>query len=127
MKNTTNKRIAIVSDEQMRTELIEWSYFNREVLREQNIIANQATADLLKGTLDVPVTALPAAMDGHRELTQMIETKAIDIMIYFGNPTRTPSSPGGISDLLLLAFDHNIITACNVTTAELIIRTLPKG
>lgn len=128
MKKTQNsRRIAIVADDEMRTNLIEWSYFNKEVLRKQNLIASEPAAGLLEGTLDVPVMALPAAINGHRELTRLIETRSVDIVIYFGNPARTAAPQAGINELLLLAFDHNILTACNVSTAELIVRSLPAA
>ena len=119
------KKIAIVVDDNKRTDLIEWSYFNKDILCQHEIIANEITADLLKGTLNIPITTLlTGTADGHRELANLLERKAIEILIFFGNPAKADIHQTGISDLLVLAGDQNILTACNRITADLIIGSL---
>lgn len=123
--NNSKKRIAIIVDDNKRTSLIEWSYFNKDILCHYEIIANEITADLLKGTLNMPITVLSSGtVDGYRELSNLLDKKSIDILIFFGNPARVDIHQTGINDLLVLASDQNIVTACNMATADLIISSL---
>ena len=122
------QRIAIVIDENKRTNLIEWSYFNREVLRQHEIIANEITSGLLQGTLDKPITPLLSQTgDGYREFSQMIERQEIDILIFFGDPSKPDTHHTAIGDLLIMAFNQNIITACNLVTADMVVASLQTG
>lgn len=119
------ERIAVVVDDDKRTSLIEWSYFNRHTLSQYEIIADASTADLLKGTLNVPVTALASnSTGGYREVAKLVEKNAIDVLIYFGNLSTNGIVQPGIRDLLELAHSQNIVTANNSATANLVIEAL---
>jgi methylglyoxal synthase len=119
------ERIAVVADDDKRTSLIEWSYFNRYTLSRYRIIADESTADLLKGTLIVPVTALASdSAGGYREVAKLVQKNEIDILIYFGSLYKDDIPQSGMMDLLALAHDQNIVTASNPATANLVIQAL---
>ena len=118
------KRIAIVTDDSKRIELIEWSYFNREVLSQHQIIASGSTADLLQGTLNKSITATIPAAEGYREVAQMIENQEIDILISFGDPNKSESHQAGLIGLLISAISEDIIVATNLATANLVVNSL---
>src|SRR5687768_61544 len=112
------KRIAVVADDSSRANLIEWSYFNKEILCEHEILANEITSDLLKGTLDMPITILPSGIsDGYREFANEMQNKSVDIVIFFGSMAKDNIQQTGISDLHALATEQNIIAASNLATA----------
>ena len=52
------KRIAFAANDNNRKSLIEWSYYNQEILKNHELIATGAIADILEGTIGVPVTKL---------------------------------------------------------------------
>ena len=119
------ERIAVVVDDDKRTSLIEWSYFNRHTLSQYGIIADESTAELLKGTLNVPVTALASdSAGGYWEVAKLVQKNEIDILIYFGSLSKDDVPQSGTKDLLALAHSQNIVTANNPATANLVIQAL---
>jgi methylglyoxal synthase len=118
------KRIAIVVDESKRTNLIEWSYFNKEILSQHQIIAYESTGRLLKGTLDKHINILPGTDgDGNQQLAQMIMNENIDILILLNDAGKVKNGLG-MSDLLGIAREKNIIVACNQATSDMVITSL---
>ena len=118
------KKIAFVVDESKRTSLIEWSYFNREILSQHEIISNEATAELLKGTLNKQIYTLSGTeSDANRELAQMIVKDGVDILILLVDGEKG-TTRFGMSDLLAIATEKTIIMACNQATADLVVTSL---
>lgn len=116
---TTVKRIAISAQEHKKTELIEWSYFKRNVLQQHELIATGTTADILEGTVDVPVQKiLSGALGGYKQLTQMVEEGKIDALIFFSDVIHDAVNNSDIRKLLELAISKDIIVCCNRTTAD---------
>ena len=129
MNNTKNqhpvKRIAIVAYDDNQKHLIEWSFFNRQILRQHEITALGANARLLQGTLGIHVAALPApTVAGYQELAQLIRKEKIDVIIFLGDASELNSSDTGIKELLHLAIEHNITIAGNTATAGIILESL---
>ncbi|HTE25578.1 hypothetical protein [Flavitalea sp.] len=123
--NKTPKTIAIVVDDENRNRLIEWSYFNKALLRQHNIVANDEIALILTGTLTVPVTSLPhGTFGGYRQLATMIENKEIDFLICMGSTERGNNFQTGITDLISLATKHDIMVSSNAATAKVILESL---
>jgi methylglyoxal synthase len=115
------KRIAIVADENKRTELIEWSYFNKKTLSAHEIITTDMNADLLNATLDRPVTSLA----GGAELAKRIQGNDIDILVFFGDPGKA-ATIFETRELPAIALEKNIPLACNRSTADMIITNLRR-
>jgi methylglyoxal synthase len=123
--NKTPRTIAIVVDDEKRNRLIEWSYFNKALLRQHNIVANDEIALMLTGTLTVPVTSLPkGTFGGYRQLATMIENKEIDFLICMGSTDRKNNFQTGITDLIALATEHDIMVSSNAATAKVILESL---
>ncbi len=121
----TTKNIAVVVYDNNRSNLIEWTYFNRENLRWHKLIANDATAGIIGGTLNVPVAALPEDRFGsYTEITRMIENGEIDILLCIGDPSQ--SNPG-IESLIRVATVNQVIIAPNQASAGLILTLLQQS
>jgi len=129
MSNSKNqhpvKRIAIVAYDDNQKHLIEWSFFNRQILQQHELTALGANARLLQGTLGIHITALPAPeVSGYQELAQLIRKEKIDVIIFLGEASDLNSSNTGIKELLHLAIEHNIIMAGNTATAGIILESM---
>ena len=119
IKNT--KRIAFVVHDDKKSELIEWSYFNKDILMQHEIIAPGNAANILEGTLNKPISKLP---DGEFHLLSSLITEGkIDIVIFFWNTNETQMQKNGIKALLRTALANNVIVACNKITAEFILHS----
>lgn len=122
---TTVKRIAITAQEHKKTELIEWSYFKREALAKHQLIATGTTADIVEGTVNVPVRKLlSGALGGYKELASMIEEGKIDALIFFSDAMNDSFNNSDIKKLLELAISSNIIVCCNRTTADYVMDSI---
>src|SRR4030095_10838535 len=125
MNDTINKkatqRIAIVADDNKRTSLIEWSYFNKDVLAQHELIAISETAEILEGTLKKPVQKLfTRNTGGYEQLAGLIEEEKIDILFFFAEPAIEKEKDNDLKKLLVLAAKNNIMLACNSITTDLL-------
>lgn len=113
-KNNHNvkKRVAIVAPPDKRKELIEWSYFNKDVLSAHELIATSITAGLLSGTVDGEVYKLPCeTIGGYQEMVAMIEANEVDVIVFFENPMRTFRPDDTVQKLLNMALQKNVLIA----------------
>jgi methylglyoxal synthase len=109
---TTVKRIAIIASADKRKELIEWSYSNRDVLANHQLISTNTAAKVLEGTIQKPVCRLSREKGGaYHQLITMMQDKKVDMIFFFENPLRTFRPDDKIRKLLDTALEMNIIIA----------------
>jgi methylglyoxal synthase len=119
------KRIAFAASDNNRKSLIEWSYYNQEILKNHELIATGAMAGILEGTIGVPVTRLPdGTSSANQQLASMIAEQKIDILIFFWDPAQPLQQGNGIRYLHDMAITHNIIIACNLATADFVLSSV---
>lgn len=127
-KMNVEKRIAFAASENNRKSLIEWSYYNQDVLKGHELIATGATADILEGTVGVAVTRLQdGAAAANQQLASMIASQQIDILLFFWDPAGPLSFEDGVRALYDLAVNSNIIVACNLATADFVLSSALMG
>ncbi|MEO6313914.1 MAG: methylglyoxal synthase [Chitinophagaceae bacterium] len=116
------KRIAFVASDNNRKSLIEWSYDNQEVLKHHELIAAGTMADILEGTIGVPVTRLhDGASAGNEQLATRITAQQIDILVFFWDAVQPPQYESGVRALYDMAVAGNIIIAANQATADFVL------
>ena len=116
------KRIAFAASDNNRKSLIEWTYYNQETLKDHELIATGAMADILEGTVGVPVKRLhDGAAAANQQLASMITAQKIDILLFFWDPAGPLSYENGVRALHDLAISSNIIVACNLATADFVL------
>ena len=87
LSKTNKKRIAVVAHQNKKVDLINWSYYNKNVLMQHEIIAIGKAGNILEGTINIPVQKLMTGpFGGDQQLSAMIEEGKIDIIIFFSNP-----------------------------------------
>jgi methylglyoxal synthase len=115
------KNIAFIMNENNKTELIEWSYFNREILLPHAIIATAAAGKILEGTLNKTVNKLISGPRGeYRQLCDMIVEGKVDMIVFFGAQPRSDE----FETLLETARENNIIIVLNRSTADFVFNSL---
>jgi len=127
MKTTninTTKRIAFVVHAEKKSELIEWSYFNKTLLAQHAIIASGDAANILEGTLNTPVqTYITGPYNGYQELGALITEGGVDALILFGHADETQLQDNGLKALIETALNANVIIALNTVTADFILQS----
>jgi methylglyoxal synthase len=128
MASKERKRIAIVADHHKRKELIEWSYFNKDHLAQHELVAISETAELLEGTLQVPVTKLfTRDTGGYQQLAEMMEKGQIDMLFFFALPALARETDTDLKLLLVLAAHRDILVASNRSTTRLVFKNALKN
>jgi methylglyoxal synthase len=110
--HNVKKRVAIVAPPDKRKELIEWSYYNKDILSAHELIATSVTAGLLEGTVDGEVYKLSCeTIGGYQEMAAMIDDNKVDVIFFFENPMRSFRPDDTIQKLLDIALQKNVLIA----------------
>jgi methylglyoxal synthase len=116
---TVAKRIAIIASADKRKELIEWSYFNKDVLEKHELIASHSNARVLEGTVHKPVYELSEEKgDAYHQLVLMMKENKVDLIFFFDNPMRTYRPDDIVRKLLDMALEMNIVIAGERTALD---------
>jgi len=119
------KRIAIVSHINKKIDLINWSYENRKLLKQYDLVAPWLTAAILEGTVDTYVYKLPDAdAGGDKDLVRLMNEGKIDLMVFIWDPLHATTYESNVPLLLAKAVETNIPVACNIPTANLVLSSL---
>jgi len=129
MNNANNKRatqrIAIVADDNKRTSLIEWSYFNKDLLATHELTAISETAEILEGTLKTAVKKIfTRNTGGYEQLAALIEAGEIDALFFFAEPAIEKEKDNDLKKVLILAAKYNVMIACNDVTIDLLMKEI---
>jgi methylglyoxal synthase len=123
MKMNKVKHIAIIAFDNKKTELIEWSYFNRKLLMPHKILALGYAANVLEGTLNKKVQTSAAGKFGeYRELCNLINAQEIDAVIIFSGAHEILDNKE-LRGVFEAATENNIIVAANRTTADFVLNS----
>jgi methylglyoxal synthase len=120
------KRIAILSFQDTRKDLIEWSYANKNILNNHIIISTARTASLLEGTLNSPVLNLHhGRAGGYQQVKELIVEGKIDIVLFFRSGGDTNES--WFDTLVQSAIQKDVVVGYNQATIDMLLRSLAIG
>jgi methylglyoxal synthase len=115
------KRIGVVAQDNKKTDLINWAYFNKRVLMNHELVAADTTGNILEGTLNTPVRKLASRpLGGDRELAALMSEGELDAIIFFWDPLESLKHDNGIKALVNKALTCNIVIASNRETADFV-------
>ena len=124
------KRIALVADDHLQKNLIEWASWNCGELMAHQLISTGTTSDLIEQKINqhidkrdnvtVNINKLkPGSLGGYAQLSTMIVEKKIDLLILLWDPMQLQDQD--LQALLRIAVLYNIPTANNFSTAHFLI------
>jgi len=103
-------------------DLVEWSVWNRELLRDAELCGTRHTARLVSAAIAAPVRALLSGpRGGDAQVGAMIAKRELDLVVFFWDPLASHAHEADVRALLRLAVLHDIPIACNRRSADLIV------
>lgn len=119
----TIKNIAVIALESKKTDLIEWSYFNKDILKPHQIFAFGFAGHILEGTLNKKVNRIETiSHNGFRELCNFINNNQMDAVVIFGDAEEIFDAKD-LNAALKAATAQNLAVAVNRTTADFVIQS----
>jgi len=116
------RRVVLIAHDAKKTDIVEWSEYNREILERCDLYATQSTGALLRENLGLNIKLLlHGPMGGDAQVGAMIAEGKVDALIFFWDPLTPQPHDVDVKTLLRLAVVYNIPTACNRKTADYII------
>ncbi len=116
------KRIAMVAHDHKKDDIIDWAWYNRDVLAMHELIGTGTTGRMIEEKLNQPVMKLMSGpLGGDQQIGSMIAEGKIDVLIFFWDPMEAQPHDPDIKALLRLAVVWNLPFACDRATADFIL------
>jgi methylglyoxal synthase len=113
------KQIALIAHDNRKSDLLEWSTFNRATLAEHEVHATGTTGALLARELGLPVNRfLSGPLGGDQQVGAAIAEGRIDFVIFFWDPLEPHPHDVDVKALLRIAVVYNVPIACNRASAD---------
>ena len=105
-----------------KDDLVEWVDFNKGTLALHRLYATGETGKRIVERTGLDVVLLKGgSYGGDMELGAMIANKKLDYLIFFWDPLTSLPHDVDVKALLRISVLYNVPTACNRSTADLII------
>jgi len=111
-----------VAHDNKKEDLVEWVDFNKGTLALHNLYATGETGKRIVEKTGLNVVLLKGgSYGGDMELGAMIANEKLDYLIFFWDPLTSLPHDVDVKALLRVSVLYNVPTACNRSTADLII------
>jgi methylglyoxal synthase len=116
------KKIGIIAHDKMKPALVEFLKERQQWLWGRAFVSTGLTADFVQHEMELLVEHLQPGRDGgFRELTSLVESGQIEMVIFFRDPEITQDYEADIIALVKACIKENIPLASNPASAELLI------
>jgi methylglyoxal synthase len=116
------KKIGIIAHDKMKPILVAFLQERQQWLWGRAFVSTGLTAELVQNEIKVAVEHLQPGRDGgFKQLTTMVESGEIEMVIFFRDPEITQDYEADIVALVKSCIKENIPLASNPASAELLI------
>ena len=127
----TKRRIALVAHDNCKSMLVAWVKRHLKVLKNHHLICTGTTGRLVREALiedlgpDCEACAIEllksGPLGGDQQLGSRIAEGRVDVLIFFWDPMQAQPHDVDVKALLRISNLYNLPSACNVSTADLLI------
>jgi methylglyoxal synthase len=120
--HSDSRRIVLIAHDNRKADLISWARHNQKVLAQHVLHATGTTGRRLKRELGLDVQALMSGpLGGDQQVGAMIAQGDVDLLVFFWDPLEPQPHDPDVRAVLRIATLWNVATACNRTTADMVI------
>ena len=116
------KSIALVAHDNKKDDIVEWCHFNKGTLSKYSLYATGTTGKRIIEATGLEINLLKSGpYGGDMQLGALIADGKLDCLIFFWDPLESQPHDVDVKAVLRVAVLYNIPTACNRSTANMII------
>ena len=116
------KTIALVAHDNKKDAIVEWCEFNKGTLSKYSLYATGTTGKKIIEATGLEMNLLKSGpYGGDMQLGALIADGKLDCLIFFWDPLESQPHDVDVKAVLRVAVLYNIPTACNRSTANMII------
>ena len=116
------KKIALVAHDGKKHDLLEWTRYNKALLRQHELFATGTTGKLLEQELGIEIHKLQSGpLGGDQQIGALISAGEIDLLVFFWDPLTPQPHDSDVRALLRIAVVWNVPIACNRASADFMI------
>lgn len=120
--------IGIIAHNSKRMLIEDFCIAYKGILSKHDIYATGTTGRRIEEVTSLHVHKfLPATLGGDKQFTEMINRGAMDMVIFFYNPSMVDPKDPDIRNVLTACDQNTIPLATNIATAEMLILGLGRG
>ncbi len=118
----SEKTIALIAHDGKKADMVAFATFNRDKLRDFDLIATGTTGGLLIEKVGLEIERLLSGPHGgDAQIAARVAQGEVDAVIFFVDPLDKHPHDPDIQTLLRACNVHNVPIATNVATADLVI------
>ena len=116
------KKIALVTHDEKKHDLLEWARYNKALLRQHELYATGTTGKLLEQELGIEIHKLQSGpLGGDQQIGALIAAGDMDLVVFFWDPLTPQPHDSDVRALLRIAVVWNVPIACNRASADFMI------
>ncbi len=116
----TYRKVALIAHDGREQDLLQWWAFNRELLAPALLYTNLPESEDRPSAREV-ITVGSGPDGGEMKTGALIADQAVNQLIYFWHPKAVLAHDADVKALIRTAVHHNIVLACNRTSADHVI------
>lgn len=121
-RETARLTIALIAHDNCKQDLVSWVLAHRERLAGHALVATGTTGRVVAQASGLAVeTLLSGPLGGDQQVGARIAEGVVDAMIFFWDPLEAQPHDPDVKALLRLAVLYDLPTACNRSTADLLV------
>ncbi|NTW00927.1 MAG: methylglyoxal synthase [Oscillochloris sp.] len=125
MEDSMAQTIALIAHDGKKADMVAFATFNREELKNYNLVATASTGKLLITKVGLEVTCLASGpYGGDTQIGAQVVDGKVDAVIFLVDPLDKHPHDPDIQSLMRLCNVHNVPLATNVATADCIIAAI---